>query len=74
MEFVGLANFQLALTDLCLWKSIFKTVWPPPLASIPQHLIAISICWLSDADLINPAQPILGIILFIDHRDNCMEP
>ncbi|MDD7909279.1 sugar ABC transporter permease [Pseudovibrio exalbescens] len=46
MEYVGLYNYQLALTDPWLWKSLYNTVWLAVVSGIPQHLLAIPVAYM----------------------------
>ncbi|GHB42988.1 cytochrome c biogenesis protein [Pseudovibrio japonicus] len=46
MEYVGLANYQLTLTDPWLWQSLYNTVWLAVVSGVPQHLLAIPVAYL----------------------------
>jgi len=46
MTFVGLYNYEQALTDPWMWKSLKNTVWLGIATTIPQHLIAIPVAYL----------------------------
>lgn len=46
MEFVGLKNYELALTDPWFWKALYNTLWLAIASGVPQHLIAIPIAYL----------------------------
>ena len=46
MEWTGLDNYDLALTDPWLWKSLWNTAWLAVAAGVPQHLIAIPVAYL----------------------------
>ena len=41
MEWVGLENYEFALTDPWFWQSLGNTVWLALASGVPQHLIAI---------------------------------
>lgn len=41
MNWVGLANYQFALTDPWFTKSLWNTFWLALVSGIPQHLVAI---------------------------------
>ncbi|MEP5153741.1 sugar ABC transporter permease [Planktotalea sp.] len=46
MEYVGLKNYELAVTDPWFWKSLYNTVWLAIVSGVPQHLIAIPVAYL----------------------------
>ncbi len=46
MEFVGLENYQLLLTDPWFWQALGNTVWLAVASGAPQHLIAIPLAFL----------------------------
>ena len=46
MEFVGLKNYALAITDPWFWKSLYNTVWLAVFSGIPQHLLAIPLAYI----------------------------
>lgn len=46
MEFTGLRNYELAITDPLLWKSLGNTVWLAVVGGIPQHLVAVPVAYL----------------------------
>jgi multiple sugar transport system permease protein len=41
MQWVGLENYEFALTDPWFWQSLGNTVWLALASGVPQHLIAI---------------------------------
>jgi multiple sugar transport system permease protein len=43
MEFVGLDNYQLALEDPWLWKSLNNTFWLALVSGVAQHVVAIPV-------------------------------
>lgn len=46
MKYVGLENYEYALTDPVLWKSFSNTLWMAVLAGVPQHLVALPVAFL----------------------------
>ena len=46
MNFVGLKNYETALDDPWMWKSLYNTVWLAVASGLPQHLIAIPVAYL----------------------------
>ncbi len=46
MEFIGLENYQLLLTDPWFWQALGNTVWLAIASGLPQHLIAIPLAFL----------------------------
>jgi len=46
MKFVGWYNYEQALTDPWMWKSLKNTAWLAIATGIPQHLIAIPVAYL----------------------------
>lgn len=45
MKFVGLANFEFAITDEWFWKSLKNTLWLAVASGVPQHVIAIPLAY-----------------------------
>lgn len=45
MKFVGIENFEFALGDEWLWKSMWNTLWLAVGSGVPQHLIAIPLAY-----------------------------
>lgn len=46
MEFVGLENYHLLLTDPWFWQALGNTLWLAVASGAPQHLIAIPLAFL----------------------------
>lgn len=46
MEFVGLENYVLSLTDPTLWQSLWNTVVMALLSGVSQHLVALPMAFL----------------------------
>lgn len=46
INFNGIKNYQLALTDPWFWKSVYNTFWLAIVSGVPQHLIAIPVAYL----------------------------
>jgi multiple sugar transport system permease protein len=46
MEFVGLENYQFALEDPWLWRSLKNTFFMAVLSGLPQHLVAIPLAYI----------------------------
>ncbi|WP_102867072.1 carbohydrate ABC transporter permease [Pseudovibrio exalbescens] len=46
MQYVGLDNYKLAVTDPWLWKSLYNTVWLALVSGIPQHVLAIPVAYM----------------------------
>lgn len=46
MEFIGLENYQLLLTDPWFWQALGNTLWLAVASGVPQHLIAIPLAFL----------------------------
>ncbi len=46
MEFVGLENYALALTDPWLWRSLKNTFWLAITSGVAQHLVAIPVAYI----------------------------
>jgi multiple sugar transport system permease protein len=46
MEFVGTYNYELAITDPLLWKSLYNTFWLAIVSGVPQHVIALPVAYL----------------------------
>ena len=46
MEYVGLENYELALTDPTLWKSLANTFEMAIYSGVPQHLVALPLAFL----------------------------
>lgn len=46
MRWVGLENYELALTDPMLWQAMWNTLVMAVLSGIPQHLVALPMAYL----------------------------
>ncbi len=46
MEFVGLENYHIALTDPWLWRSLRNTFWLAITSGLAQHLVAIPVAYV----------------------------
>lgn len=46
MKFVGIENYNVALTDPWLWRSIKNTVWLAITSGFAQHLVAIPVAYM----------------------------
>lgn len=46
MNFVGLENYHVALTDPWLWRSLENTFWLAITSGVAQHLIAIPVAYI----------------------------
>ncbi|UJF18399.1 sugar ABC transporter permease [Vibrio sp. SS-MA-C1-2] len=46
MEFVGVDNYELALTDPWLWRSLNNTLWLALTSGFAQHLVAIPVAYI----------------------------
>lgn len=46
MEFVGLENYALSLTDPTLWQTMWNTLVMAVLSGVPQHLVALPMAYL----------------------------
>jgi len=46
MEFVGLENYALGLTDPTLWQTMWNTILMALYSGIPQHLVALPLAFL----------------------------
>lgn len=46
MEFVGLENYVLSLTDPTLWQTMWNTLVMAVLSGVPQHLVALPLAYL----------------------------
>lgn len=46
MEFVGLENYALGLTDPMLWQTMWNTILMALYSGIPQHLVALPLAFL----------------------------
>ena len=46
MRWVGLENYELALTDPMLWQAMWNTLVMALLSGIPQHLVALPMAYL----------------------------
>lgn len=46
MEFVGLDNYVLSLTDPTLWQTLWNTILMALYSGVPQHLIALPMAYL----------------------------
>ena len=63
MEFVGLENYGLALTDPWFWKALGNTFWLAFVSGIPQHLIALPIAFLL-VTVLNRLRQVFSAALF----------
>ncbi|WP_428243978.1 carbohydrate ABC transporter permease [Gynuella sp.] len=45
MQFVGLENYALSLTDPTLWQTLWNTLVMAVLSGVPQHLIALPLAY-----------------------------
>lgn len=46
MEFVGIENYEVALTDPWLWRSLKNTFWLAISSGLAQHLVAIPVAYI----------------------------
>lgn len=46
MEYVGLENYALSLTDPTLWQTLWNTLLMALYSGIPQHLVALPLAYL----------------------------
>ncbi|MFG1497546.1 sugar ABC transporter permease [Saccharospirillum sp. HFRX-1] len=46
MEFVGLENYALGLTDPTLWQTMWNTILMALYSGVPQHLVALPLAFL----------------------------
>jgi multiple sugar transport system permease protein len=46
MRWVGLENYEFALTDPWFSKSLYNTLWFGVVAGLPQHLVAVPLAYL----------------------------
>jgi len=46
MKYIGLENYELAITDPTFWKSLWNTIWLALVSGVPQHLIALPIAYI----------------------------
>ncbi|WP_105903175.1 carbohydrate ABC transporter permease [Vibrio gangliei] len=46
MQYVGLENYDIALTDPWLWRSLKNTVWLAITSGVMQHLVAIPVAYI----------------------------
>ncbi len=45
MEFVGIDNYVLSLTDKTLWQTLWNTLVMAALSGVPQHLVALPLAY-----------------------------
>ena len=60
MQFVGFENFTFTLGDEWFWKSIGNTFWLAAASGIPQHLVAIPLACLIDAQFKHARNAVIG--------------
>ncbi len=46
MEFVGIENYTLSLTDPTLWQTMWNTLVMAVLSGVPQHLVALPLAYM----------------------------
>ena len=46
MQFVGVENYNIALTDPWLWRSLKNTFWLAITSGVAQHLVAIPVAYI----------------------------
>lgn len=46
MNYVGFDNYQVALTDPWLWRSLSNTLWLAITSGVAQHLVAIPVAYI----------------------------
>lgn len=46
MDYVGLENYHIALTDPWLWRSLKNTLWLAITSGVAQHLVALPVAYI----------------------------
>ena len=60
MKFVGLDNFEFAITDEWFWKSLKNTAWLAFASGVPQHLIAIPLAYFIHTSFQRTRNAVIG--------------
>jgi multiple sugar transport system permease protein len=60
MKFVGLDNFEFAITDEWFWKSLKNTAWLALASGVPQHLIAIPLAYFIHTSFKRTRNAVIG--------------
>ena len=60
MKFVGLDNFEFAITDEWFWKSLKNTAWLAFASGVPQHLIAIPLAYFIHTSFKRTRNAVIG--------------
>ena len=60
MKFVGLDNFEFAITDEWFWKSLKNTAWLAVVSGVPQHVVAIPLAYFIHTSFKRSRNSVIG--------------